>query len=112
MKPQAIIDELIASNLRGRGGAGFPMGRKASFLAKGTGKPTYLCVNADESEPGTFKDREIMLRNPHILIEGCLITAHGSESKSVFIYLRGEHLDELEVMRRALAEARDARLFG
>ena len=64
MKPQAIIDELIASNLRGRGGAGFPMGRKASFLAKGTGKPTYLCVNADESEPGTFKDREITRRVP------------------------------------------------
>ncbi len=112
MEPAAIIGELVKSNLRGRGGAGFPMGRKASFLAKGTGKPTYLCVNADESEPGTFKDREIMLRNPHLLIEGCLITAHGIESQSVFIYLRGEYLDVFEVMRRALDEARDARLFG
>jgi NADH-quinone oxidoreductase subunit F len=112
MEPAAIVEELVKSNLRGRGGAGFPMGRKASFLAKGTGKPTYLCVNADESEPGTFKDREIMLRNPHRLIEGCLITAHGIESKNVFIYLRGEYLDVFEVMRRTLDEARDARLFG
>jgi NADH-quinone oxidoreductase subunit F len=112
MKPAAVIEELLASNLRGRGGAGFPMGRKASFLAKGTGKPTYLCVNADESEPGTFKDREIMLRNPHRLIEGCLITAHGIESQNVFIYLRGEYLDVFEVMHRALEEARKAKLLG
>ena len=102
MQPEKIVEELMNANLRGRGGAGFPMGRKASFLAKGTGKPTYLCVNADESEPGTFKDREIMLKNPHRLIEGCLVTAHGIESKNVFIYLRGEYLDVFEVMRRAL----------
>jgi NADH-quinone oxidoreductase subunit F len=108
MKPEKIVEELMKANLRGRGGAGFPMGRKASFLAKGTGKPTYLCVNADESEPGTFKDREIMLKNPHRLIEGCLITAHGIESKNVFIYLRGEYLDVFEVMRRALEDARAA----
>src|SRR5204862_3176536 len=108
MKPQAIIDELIASNLRGRGGAGFPMGRKASFLAKGTGKPTYLCVNADESEPGTFKDREIMLRNPHRLIEGCLVTAHGIESQNAVTYLRGEDLGVIEVMGGAFADAREA----
>jgi NADH-quinone oxidoreductase subunit F len=112
MKPQAVVEELLASNLRGRGGAGFPMGRKASFLAKGTGKPTYLCVNADESEPGTFKDREIMLRNPHLLIEGCLVTAHAIESQNVFIYLRGEYLDVFQVMRRALEEARKAGLLG
>src|SRR5262249_58136685 len=77
-EPQSIVDELIESNLRGRGGAFFPMGRKASFLAKGTGKPTYLVVNADESEPGTFKDREIIFSSPHRLIEGCLITAHAA----------------------------------
>jgi NADH-quinone oxidoreductase subunit F len=112
MKPEAIVEELITSNLRGRGGAGFPMGRKASFLAKGTGKPTYLCVNADESEPGTFKDRDIMLKNPHRLIEGCLVTAHGIESTNVFIYLRGEYLDVFEVMQRALADARTADLLG
>ena len=112
MKPEAVVEELLASNLRGRGGAGFPMGRKASFLAKGTGKPTYLCVNADESEPGTFKDREIMLRNPHRLIEGCLVTAYAIESQNVFIYLRGEYLDVFEVMRRALEDARKAGLLG
>jgi NADH-quinone oxidoreductase subunit F len=112
MKPEAVIEELLASNLRGRGGAGFPMGRKASFLAKGTGKPTYLCVNADESEPGTFKDREIMLRNPHLLIEGCLVTAHAIESQNVFIYLRGEYLDVFQVMRRALEDTRKAGLLG
>jgi NADH-quinone oxidoreductase subunit F len=111
MEPGKIIEALLTSNLRGRGGAGFPMGRKASFLAKGTGKPTYLCVNADESEPGTFKDREIMLRNPHRLIEGCLITAHGIESKNVFIYLRGEYLDVFEVMQRALEDVRAAGLL-
>src|SRR6266516_111071 len=110
-KPGEVIEQLLASNLRGRGGAGFPMGRKASFLAKGTGKPTYLCVNADESEPGTFKDREIMTRSPHRLIEGCLITAHGIESQSVFIYLRGEYLDVFEVMRAALKDARKAGLM-
>jgi NADH-quinone oxidoreductase subunit F len=112
LKPEAVIEQLLESNLRGRGGAGFPMGRKASFLAKGTGKPTYLCVNADESEPGTFKDREIMLRNPHLLIEGCLVTAHAIESQSVFIYLRGEYLDVFQVMRKALEDARKAGLLG
>ena len=112
MEPQAIVEELLAAGLRGRGGAGFPMGRKASFLAKDTGKPTYLVVNADESEPGTFKDREIMFRVPHRLIEGCLITAHAIESERVFIYLRGEYAHEFEVMRAALDEARKAKLLG
>jgi NADH-quinone oxidoreductase subunit F len=111
MEPAKIVDELLASNIRGRGGAGFPMGKKASFLAKGTGKPTYLVVNADESEPGTFKDREIMFRVPHRLIEGCLITAHGIESKNVFIYIRGEYLHEFEVLRAALDQVRSAKLL-
>ena len=111
MEPAAVVQEILDSGLRGRGGAFFPTGRKASFLAKGTGKPTYLVVNADESEPGTFKDREIMLKNPHRLIEGCLCTAHGIESKNVFIYLRGEYLDVFEVMRRALEDARAAGLL-
>jgi NADH-quinone oxidoreductase subunit F len=112
MEPQAVVEELLAAGLRGRGGAGFPMGRKASFLAKDTGKPTYLVVNADESEPGTFKDREIMYRVPHRLIEGLLITAHAIESERVFIYLRGEYTHEFEVMRAALDEARRAKLLG
>jgi NADH-quinone oxidoreductase subunit F len=111
LEPQRVVDELQTANLRGRGGAGFPMGRKASFLAKGTGKPTYLVVNADESEPGTFKDREIMLRVPHRLIEGCLIAAHGIDSRNVFIYLRGEYLDCFEVLRTALEDVREAGLL-
>jgi NADH-quinone oxidoreductase subunit F len=111
LEPQQIVDELLASNVRGRGGAGFPMGRKASFLAKDSGKPTYLVVNADESEPGTFKDREIMLRVPHRLLEGCLITAHGIGSQHVFIYIRGEYLREFEVLRDALDEVRKAKLL-
>jgi NADH-quinone oxidoreductase subunit F len=112
MEPQALVEELLAAGLRGRGGAGFPMGRKASFLAKDTGKPTYLVVNADESEPGTFKDREIMFRVPHRLIEGLLITAHAIESERVFVYLRGEYTHEFDVMRAALDEARRAKLLG
>ncbi|MCL4289911.1 MAG: NADH-quinone oxidoreductase subunit NuoF [Thermoleophilia bacterium] len=112
MEPQQVLEELLASNLRGRGGAGFPMGRKASFLAKGTGLPVYLAVNADESEPGTFKDREIMLRVPHRLLEGCLITAHAIGSQHVFVYIRGEYLTEFEVVRSALDEARAAGLLG
>ena len=112
MQPQAIIDELLTSGLRGRGGAGFPMGRKASFLAKDTGKPVYLVVNADESEPGDFKDREIMFRVPHRLLEGCLITAHAIGSQNVFIYLRGEYAHEFDVLRAALDELREAKLLG
>jgi NADH-quinone oxidoreductase subunit F len=112
MQPQAIIDELLTSGLRGRGGAGFPMGRKASFLAKDTGKPVYLVVNADESEPGDFKDREIMFRVPHRLLEGCLITAHAIGSENVFIYLRGEYTHEFDVLRAALDEVREAKLLG
>jgi NADH-quinone oxidoreductase subunit F len=112
MEPGQVIEELLVSEIRGRGGAGFPMGRKASFLAEGTGKPTYLTVNADESEPGTFKDREIMLRVPHRLLEGCLITAHAIGCELVFVYIRGEYLAEFEVLRAALDEVREAGLLG
>jgi NADH-quinone oxidoreductase subunit F len=112
LAPAAVVEELLESGLRGRGGAFFPMGRKASFLAKGTGKPTYLVVNADESEPGTFKDREIMFKVPHRLIEGCLITAYAIECDRVFIYIRGEYLAEFEILRDALAEVRRAGLLG
>ncbi|MEX2611992.1 MAG: NADH-quinone oxidoreductase subunit NuoF [Gaiellaceae bacterium] len=112
LEPQAVLDEISAATLRGRGGAGFPMGRKASLLAKDTGKPTYLVINADESEPGAFKDRDVMRFTPHRLIEGCLITAHGIGSQSIFIYIRGEYLHEFEVMRAALEDARKADLLG
>jgi len=114
MDPEAVIEELLTSNLRGRGGAFFPMGRKASFIPKpdDVPKPRYVVVNADESEPGTFKDRELMFRVPHRLIEGCLITAHAIQSQNVFIYIRGEYLAEFEVIRAALDEARDEGLFA
>ena len=112
LEPQAVMDEITAATVRGRGGAGFPMGRKASLLAKDTGKPVYLVVNADESEPGAFKDRDVMRFTPHRLIEGCLITAHGIGSTSVFVYIRGEYLHEFEVMRAALEETRKAGLLG
>ena len=112
LEPQAVIDEITKATLRGRGGAGFPMGRKASLLAKDSGKPVYLVVNADESEPGAFKDRDVMRLTPHRLIEGCLITAHGIGSQSVFVYIRGEYLAEFEVMRAALDETRGAGLLG
>jgi NADH-quinone oxidoreductase subunit F len=98
--------------LRGRGGAGFPMGRKASLLAKDTGKPVYLVVNADESEPGAFKDRDVMRFVPHRLIEGCLITAHAIESDHCFIYIRGEYLAEYEVLQTAVDDARAEGLLG
>src|SRR6478672_6791854 len=112
MTPDALIEELLASNLRGRGGAGFPMGRKASLIDRGSSKPKYLVVNADESEPGAFKDREVMGRVPHRLLEGCLIAAHAIESKDVFIYIRGEYLTEYEILQAAVDEAREAGLFG
>ena len=111
MNPHDVIQELLDSNLRGRGGAFFATGRKASFIPRDSALPVYLTVNADESEPGTFKDREIMLRVPHRLIEGCLITAHAIHSKNVFIYIRGEYLTEFEIVRSALDETRAAGLL-
>ncbi len=112
MTPDALIELLQAANLRGRGGAGFPMGRKASLIDRRSPKPTYLVVNADESEPGAFKDREVMARVPHRLIEGCLIAAHAIECKRVFIFIRGEYLAEYEILQAAVDEARSAGLFG
>ena len=114
MSPQEVTQELIESNLRGRGGAFFPMGRKASFIPSPDkiAKPIYITVNADESEPGTLKDREIMLRVPHRLLEGCLIAAHAIQSKHVYIYIRGEYLTEYETLRAALDQARDAGILA
>src|SRR5919201_650887 len=111
-EPSQIFEELLAADLKGRGGAGFPMGRKASFIPKDSPKPKYLTINADESEPGTFKDREIMLRVPHRLIEGALITIHAIGSQTAFIYIRGEYLQEFEVLKAALDEARAAGEVG
>jgi NADH-quinone oxidoreductase subunit F len=111
-EPSALVQMLTDATLRGRGGAGFPMGRKASLIDQRSPKPKYVVVNADESEPGAFKDREIMARTPHRLIEGCLITAHAISSEHVFIYIRGEYLAEYEILARAVDEARAAGLFG
>ena len=114
MPPQEVIALLIESNLRGRGGAFFPTGRKASFIPspEKVAKPIYITVNADESEPGTFKDREIMLRVPHRLVEGCLIAAHAIQSHFVFIYIRGEYSTEYDVLQAAVDEASAAGLLG
>ena len=105
MTPDAIIEEVKASGLRGRGGAGFPTGLKWSFMPKASGKPHYLCCNADESEPGTFKDREIMRWTPHALIEGCAITAYAIGAERGYIYIRGEFTEAIRIMQAALDEA-------
>ena len=114
MAPDDVIAELDASGLRGRGGAFFPTGRKWSFVPKPEQleKPHYLVVNADESEPGSFKDREIMLRVPFRFLEGCLIAAHGIQSQHVFVYIRGEYEREFEILRDALEAIRKADLLG
>jgi NADH-quinone oxidoreductase subunit F len=114
LQRQAVIDELLAANVAGRGGAGFPMGRKASFLPKPgeNPKPIYLVANADESEPGTFKDREIMARIPHMFVEGIVIASHAIGASAGFVYIRGEYLAEYEILRDALEEARRAGLVG
>ncbi len=110
MSSQDIVDEMIASNLRGRGGAGFPAGRKASFLAQA--EPRYLVINADESEPGTFKDREIILRNPHALIEGVLIYLWMIRGAAAYIYIRGEYAKEASILEGAIAQARERGYVG
>merc|ERR1712054_364228 len=101
-----IIDEVKQSGLRGRGGAGFPSGLKWSFMPKKSdGRPSYLVVNADESEPGTCKDREIMRSDPHRLIEGCLVAGVSMRAVAAYIYIRGEFVYEAEVLERAIQEA-------
>src|SRR4029078_10317595 len=112
MSPDELIEMLQTANLRGRGGAGFPMGRKASLIDRKSAKPKYLVVNADESEPGAFKDREVMARVPHRLVEGCLIAAHAIEPTDVFGFIRGEYLAEYEILQAAVDEASAAGLFG
>ncbi len=108
-----IIEEVKASGLRGRGGAGFSTGMKWSFMPKvSDGRPAYLVVNADESEPGTCKDREIMRNDPHKLIEGCLIGGFAIGAVAAYIYIRGEFKHEYDCLERAVAEAYDAGLLG
>ncbi len=107
-----IIDEVKASGLRGRGGAGFPTGLKWSFMPKSDPRPSYLVINADESEPGTCKDREIMRHDPHLLLEGCLYAGFAMRAHVCYIYLRGEYVLERERIQAAVDEAYEARLIG
>ncbi len=109
-----IVEEVKASGLRGRGGAGFPTGMKWSFMPKAStdGRPSYLVVNADESEPGTCKDRDILRHDPHKLVEGCLLASVGMGAHAAYIYIRGEFYNEAVAMQRAIDEAYEAGLIG
>jgi NADH-quinone oxidoreductase subunit F len=112
MAPAQIIDEVKKSNLRGRGGAGFPTGLKWSFVPKDSPKPKYLAVNADESEPGTFKDRYILEKDPHMMLEGIAIAAYALDCHQAYIYSRGEFKMQSEVVDAAIAEAYQEGIFG
>jgi NADH-quinone oxidoreductase subunit F len=110
---EAIVEEMKASGLRGRGGAGFPTGMKWSFMPKTVGeRPHYLVVNADESEPGTCKDRDIIRHDPHKLIEGCLVASFAMAANVCYIYIRGEFYNEYKVLQAAIDEAYEAGLLG
>ncbi len=111
MEEDAVLAELESSGLRGRGGAGFSMGKKASFMPKG-GMDKYLCCNADESEPGTFKDRLLMQKNPHRLVEGCIIASRAAGANRAFIYIRGEYRLQADILDRAVAEAYERGYLG
>jgi len=112
MKPAEVIDVVKEAGLRGRGGAGFPAGMKWSFMPKEKSRPHYLCCNADESEPGTFKDREIMRWTPHALIEGCAVALHAIQAEVAYIYIRGEFTEAIRVMQGALDEAYKEGVLG
>ncbi|MDX2289501.1 MAG: NADH-quinone oxidoreductase subunit NuoF [Hyphomicrobiaceae bacterium] len=107
-----IIDQVKASGLRGRGGAGFPTGLKWSFMPKNDSRPSYLVINADESEPGSCKDREIARHDPHLLIEGALLASFAMRAHTCYVYFRGEYIREREAFQRAVDEAYAARLIG
>ncbi len=111
MTPEEVLEQLKASGLRGRGGAGFAMGTKVSFLPKGS-MDKYLVCNADESEPGTFKDRELMQKTPHTLIEGLIIASYAAGANRSFIYIRGEYVEQADALDAALHEAREAGYIG
>ena len=112
MTPADIVNIVKDSGLRGRGGAGFPTGLKWSFMKPGDGKPHYLCCNADESEPGTFKDREIMRWTPHALVEGCAIASYAIGAETCYIYIRGEFTEPIARVEAALEECYAAGILG
>ena len=105
MTPESIVEEVKKAGVRGRGGAGFPMGMKWSFLAKPEGVPRYLVCNADESEPGTFKDHYLMKNIPHLLIEGMIISSFALGANTSYIYVRGELMYVINILEKAFAEA-------
>src|ERR1700677_3837801 len=102
MSPDAVVEEVKKSGLRGRGGAGFPTGMKWSFLAKPEGVARYLVCNADESEPGTFKDRYLMTYLPHLLIEGMIVSSFALGAKVSYIYVRGEMMPQIRILEKAI----------
>src|ERR1700756_1627800 len=112
LTPDEIVEEVKKSGLRGRGGAGFPTGLKWSFLAKPEGVPRYLVCNADESEPGTFKDRYLMERHPHALIEGMITSSYALGAKTCYIYIRGEYFYVARILEAAIKEAYAAGMLG
>ncbi|MCA1827668.1 MAG: SLBB domain-containing protein, partial [Myxococcales bacterium] len=113
MQPQQIVDEVVKSNLRGRGGAGFPTGMKWTFVRKETSFPKYLVVNADEGEPGTFKDREILLKSPHLFVEGLVIGCYAVECHQTYIYCRGEFRESaMKRLQTAIDEAYEQGYLG
>ncbi len=110
--PEKLVEEVKNSNLRGLGGAGFPAGMKWSFVPKNTGKPVYLVVNADEGEPGTFKDRYILVNAPHLLLEGILIASYANQIHKAFVYLRGEYQEAYDILSKAVKEAEAKKFIG
>ncbi|MCZ6626610.1 MAG: NADH-quinone oxidoreductase subunit NuoF [SAR324 cluster bacterium] len=112
MKPEQVLELVKASDLRGRGGAGFPTGVKWSFMPKDTGKPSYLICNADESEPGTFKDHLIMMRDPHLFLEGMIIACYTIDCNTGYIYIRGESQTAIAIMEKAIGELYKDKLLG
>jgi NADH-quinone oxidoreductase subunit F len=112
MKPEQIVNEVKASGLRGRGGAGFPCGVKWGFIKPGGSKPVYLICNADESEPGTFKDRYIIHQDPHQLLEGMIISCYAVNARLAYIYIRGEFPEGAKILEHALAEAKEQGFLG
>src|SRR3954447_19475030 len=111
LAPAALVDEVKKSNLRGRGGAGFPTGLKWSFIPK-EAKQVYQVINADESEPGTCKDRELLAYDPHLLLEGMMIASYALGCKHAYIYIRGEMMREAQIVQGAIDEAYAAGLLG
>ena len=112
MTPEQILEEVKFSDLRGRGGAGFPSGLKWSFLDRKSGKPRYLVCNADESEPGTFKDRYLMEKIPHLLVEGMIVSSFTLGAKAAYIYIRGEYMYVARILEKAIDEAYAAGFLG